>query len=161
MRVKDVVVEDFCNYKVPAMFIISSVCDWKCCTELGLNISICQNQPISKQPTKDISNEIIFDHYVSNPITKAIVVGGLEPMLQIDELVDLIRYFRDHGNNDPFVIYTGYYPEEIPGHVERVRNMGVVIKYGRYIPGHRPHYDDVLGVELASDNQYAVSYLTT
>jgi hypothetical protein len=31
----------------------------------------------------------------------------------------------------------------------------VIIKYGRYIPNQTPHYDEVLGVNLASDNQYA------
>jgi hypothetical protein len=32
----------------------------------------------------------------------------------------------------------------------------IIIKYGRYIPNQTPHYDEVLGVYLASDNQYAV-----
>ena len=31
----------------------------------------------------------------------------------------------------------------------------IIIKYGRYIPDQEPHYDEVLGVNLASDNQYA------
>jgi hypothetical protein len=31
----------------------------------------------------------------------------------------------------------------------------IVIKFGRYRPGQQKHFDEVLGVELASDNQYA------
>ena len=30
----------------------------------------------------------------------------------------------------------------------------IIIKFGRFIPNQKPHYDPVLGVELASDNQY-------
>ena len=32
----------------------------------------------------------------------------------------------------------------------------VIIKFGRFIPNQKPHFDEVLGVELASPNQYAV-----
>ena len=32
----------------------------------------------------------------------------------------------------------------------------IIIKYGRFIPGHSPIYDEVLGVNLASKNQFAV-----
>jgi len=31
----------------------------------------------------------------------------------------------------------------------------IIIKYGRYIPNQKPHYDEVLGIMLASSNQYA------
>jgi hypothetical protein len=31
----------------------------------------------------------------------------------------------------------------------------IIIKFGRFIPNQEPHYDEVLGVKLASDNQYA------
>ena len=34
-------------------------------------------------------------------------------MLQFKEMFDVIKYFRDQGCNDMFVIYTGYYPYEI------------------------------------------------
>ena len=32
------------------------------------------------------------------------------------------------------------------------------IKYGRYIPNDGKHFDRVLGVELVSNNQYAIRY---
>ena len=31
----------------------------------------------------------------------------------------------------------------------------IIIKYGRYIPNQPSRYDSILGVTLASDNQYA------
>ena len=51
-KIKGLVAEDFINYKQPSMFIISSMCDWKCCHEGGLDESICQNQPMARMPVK-------------------------------------------------------------------------------------------------------------
>ena len=34
----------------------------------------------------------------------------------------------------------------------------IYIKYGRFIPNKPSHYDELLGVNLASDNQYTVYY---
>jgi hypothetical protein len=31
----------------------------------------------------------------------------------------------------------------------------IIIKYGRFIPNQEQHYDETLGVNLASNNQYA------
>ena len=150
MRVKDILAEDFCNYKVPSMFIATAICDWKCGEDL------CQNSDLAKEETKDISNETIYNLYHSNDITKAVVIGGLEPMMQIDELVNLISYFREQNDNVPFVIYTGYDNDEIVAKLERLKPFGnIIVKFGRYFPNHQKHYDKTLGVFLASDNQYA------
>ncbi len=156
MRVKGVVSEDFVNYKRPSLFINTCYCDFKCCTEAGLDLGVCQNAPLSRSPTLDIPDKQIYRYYADNPITKAVVVGGMEPMLQINELAPLIAFFRKKGCDCPFIIYTGYYPSEIPRQLELLRGYNnIIVKFGRYIP-NRPHvYDEVLGVELASDNQYA------
>ena len=54
-----------------------------------------------------------------------------------------------------FCIYTGYYPEEIQDELKQLQKYkNIIIKFGRFIPGQEPHYDEVLGVYLASDNQY-------
>ena len=77
-------------------------------------------------------------------------------MIQINEIVDLIKLFRNQGENCPFIIYTGYYPNEIPKPLERLKQYkNIIIKFGRYIPNQKPHYDEILGVSLASLNQYA------
>ena len=31
----------------------------------------------------------------------------------------------------------------------------IIVKFGRFIPDQESHYDEVLGVNLASNNQYA------
>jgi hypothetical protein len=63
---------------------------------------------------------------------------------------------RQHSQDD-VVIYTGYTWDEIHEQVEFLRGYkNIVVKFGRYKPGQESHMDDVLGVKLASDNQYAI-----
>ena len=77
-------------------------------------------------------------------------------MLQFSEVLDLIYVFRNNGCMDDFVIYTGYYPNEIKHEIEELKRCeNIIIKYGRFIPNHEKHYDEVLEIYLASDNQYA------
>lgn len=157
IRLKGIMVEDFCNYRKPSMFLITCFCNWKCCLEQGLDTSVCQNSSVNRLPMKEFSYESIYDEYIGNPITGAVVVGGLEPLTQTEELIGLIGFFRDRGCSDDFVVYTGYTEDEasaMDGY-ERLQSLqGIVFKFGRYIPGHRPHRDPVLGIDLASDNQY-------
>lgn len=156
MKVKDIIVEDFVNYKLPSMFISTCYCDWKCCTELGIDIGVCQNAPLAQSENIDIPDQTIYEHFMNNPITKAVVIGGMEPMIQINEVVNLINLFRIQGENCPFIIYTGYYPNEIPEPLERLKQYkNIIIKFGRYIPNSQSIYNEVLGVTLASSNQYA------
>ena len=156
MKVKAIVAEDFINYKLPSMFISTCFCDWKCCTELGLDIGVCQNSPLAQLDNNEIDNQIIYEQFIKNPIAKAVVIGGLEPMIQINEIVDLINLFRSKGQNCPFVIYTGYYPNEIPEPLERLKQYkNIIIKFGRFVQDSQPKYDEILGIMLASENQYA------
>lgn len=155
MRVKFIKTEDFINYLLPSLFIGSCFCDWKCCTEQNLDVGVCQNAPLAKAEIQDIQDQTIYEQFVNNSITKAVVIGGLEPMIQINEIIDLIGCFRSQGENCPFVIYTGYNPEEIPEPIERLKQYpNIIIKFGRYIPNQQPHLDETLGVSLASDNQW-------
>ena len=154
MRIRGIIEEDFVQYKKPSMFLISCFCDWKCCNELGLNKKICQNSTI-KSEIIDVNDKDIVQRYLKNDITKSIVIGGLEPCLQPIEIYDLLREFRTCGCHDDFVIYTGYNKSEIIGFVNRMADFdNVIIKFGRYIPSDKEHYDKILGVNLASKNQY-------
>lgn len=144
------------NYKMPAMFIGTSRCDWKCCNEQGIDKMICQNSPLANAKVIDVSADEIFRRYINNPISKSIVVGGLEPMLQFSEVLEVIVTFRSNNCLDDFVIYTGYYPNEIRQEIEELKKWkNIIVKFGRFLPGQKRHYDDVLGVNLISDNQYA------
>ena len=83
------------------------------------------------------------------------MIGGLEPFMQYDELLSLISLFRSHGCLDPFVIYTGYREDELREQIQELSQFpNIIIKFGRFVPGQKRHLDSVLGVELASDNQY-------
>lgn len=156
MRVKGIIEEDFTNFKFPSMFINTCFCDFKCCTESGLGIEVCQNAPLAQAATRDIQNSVIYQHFVNNPITKAIVLGGMEPFMQFDEVVDLIHMFRENGCLSDFIIYTGYYPDEIKDKIKDLKLFkNIIIKFGRYIPNRPSKYDEVLGITLVSDNQYA------
>lgn len=153
MKIRNLMDEDIVNYKKTAMFIATCYCDFKCCKELGLDICICQNSPIATTDIVDMPNEKIIKRYLKNKLTKAIVFGGLEPFKQYDELIGFIREFREKSDDD-VVIYTGYNKDEVNlDELKKLKN--IVIKFGRYIPGHKVHFDEVLGVNLASDNQHA------
>lgn len=153
MKIKNLIDEDFIQYKKPSMFIGVSNCSFKCDKEAGCQV--CQNSDLATAPIINIPTEEIVERYINNPITEAVVIGGLEPFDQFDELIDFISRFRAHSNDD-IVIYTGYYQEEIWTQLLMLQGYSnIIIKFGRFIP-NRPHkIDDLLKVELASDNQYA------
>ena len=157
MRVKTIVDEDFVNYKKPSMFIGTISCNGKCCIEGGFPLSVCQNDGWRGCAPIDITDEVIVKRYLQNQITHAIVLGGLEPMEQFDEVLALIKTLReDFDRHDDVVIYTGYYPEEISiilCMLEKYDN--IIVKFGRYIPNMKSRFDNVVGVTLASENQYA------
>lgn len=157
MRVTNIVYEDFVNYKKPSMFLGSIGCDFKCCTEGGYDISICQNSSLAQSKVLDLSDCEIYSKYMQNSITEAIVIGGLEPMLQWGEVLDLIYFFRANDCEDDFVIYTGYTEKELEKTIlwnfKKFKN--IIFKFGRFRMNEPHHYDEVLGVELVSPNQYA------
>lgn len=80
---------------------------------------------------------------------------GLEPFDSWNDLREFIQKLREYSNDD-IVIYTGYNRDEV---IEYIRELSVypniIVKFGRYIPNQEKHYDDVLEVYLASNNQYA------
>ena len=157
MFVKGIIDEDFVNYKKPAMVIEFPSCDFKCDKEYGK--PICQNSSLTKIHNIKIEEEYIIERYLKNPITEAIVCQGLEPLDTMVMLFLFIKKFREFSNDD-IVIYTGYNkeekrPQDLIEFIKRNQYKNIVIKYGRYIPDQTLHYDEVLGVNLASDNQYA------
>lgn len=156
IRVKAIVDEDFINYKKPSMLIATCFCNWKCLKEQNLDISICQNSQLVLNNIIDISSERIVTRYLNNPISKAVVIAGLEPILQFDEILEFIQEFRKESQDD-IAIYTGYYENEIADKINLLKQYkNIIVKFGRFTPDNNKRYDDVLGVWLASDNQYAI-----
>lgn len=154
MQIKFLIDEDFINYKKPSMFIGAGIsCSFKCDKDCGQEV--CQNSSLSREPTIKLSIEKIVKRYIDNPITSAVVIGGLEPFDNYQEVKALISELR-HKTNDDIVIYTGYNKEEIKNKISELSIFpNIIIKFGRFVPNSQARTDEVLGVKLASSNQYA------
>lgn len=153
IELKGLVDEDFVNYYKPSMFLSFPKCSFKCDKECGR--SICQNSSLAAAPNIKIKIDDIVSRYISNPITKAIVIGGLEPFDTPIELFTLIDRLRKKTDDD-IVIYTGYTEEELTDKILMLSlEKNIIIKFGRFIPDKEFHYDSLLKVKLASPNQYA------
>lgn len=154
MHVKGILDEDFINYKVPSMHIGTCRCSFKCDKENGE--SCCQNSSLVNMKTITISDDEIINRYLTNDITKAICFAGLEPIDQFDELIHFIKLLRNkYKCDDEVVIFTGYNKDEITEQIEELKKFkNIVMKYGRFIPREERRLDKVLGVYLASPNQY-------
>lgn len=153
MIIKGIKEEDFCQYKVPSMFVAFPYCSFKC--EKDSNQKCCQNSSLVNSACIDFPISLIVSAYIANPITSAIVFGGLEPFDSFEDLFDLVEEFRT-CTEDTIVIYTGYKEEEIEGYISAISKFkNIIVKFGRFIPNAEHKFDPVLGIELASSNQYA------
>ena len=151
MRLKGIIDYDTINYKEPVMTLEFPYCDFKCDKLNGCQV--CQNSSLVFEPDIDILMSDIWLLYEQNPLTKGFCFQGLEPFdsYEIFDLIDTIRYYCD----DPIIIYTGYNKEQLPKQLEILKEYtNIIVKWGRFILGDEPHYDEVLGVNLASNNQY-------
>ena len=165
MIIKGIRDEDFLQYKLPSMFVAFPSCTFKCEKECPGCKGMCQNSSLATAPDIETTPKDLVDRYLGNPLTKALVCGGLEPFDSWEELFRLLVEFRSRCIDD-FIIYTGYTKEELEkmyypswsdtSYIYRLKMFSnVIIKYGRYIPNQEPHYDEVLGIQLASNNQFA------
>lgn len=154
MILKGVIFEDFVNYRKPSMVLEFPICkNFKCDKECGERV--CQNSLLAQSPSIEIYPISLIKKYLNNPISEAIVCQGLEPFDSWPDLIDFLYCFRQYSQDD-FVIYTGYTEKEIQDKIDTLKNFkNVIIKFGRYIPNQPKHFDEVLGVSLASPNQYA------
>lgn len=151
MVIKQLLDEDFVNYKKPSMFIGFPSCTWKCDRECGKKV--CQNGTLATTPNIEIDVKTIIDRYINNPITKSVVCGGLEPFDTWEDLQKFVVELRQKTQDD-IVIYTGYKKEEIEVYITELKQFSnIIVKFGRFVPNQEKHYDEVLGVYLASLNQ--------
>lgn len=157
MIIKTIVDEDFANFREASMYIGTVSCSGKCCLEAGIPTSVCQNDGWREIAPIAIDDANIIKRYLNNDITSAICFAGLEPFEQFDEIFNFISKLRtEHHCDDMVVIYTGYNKYEISSMIKTLQMYkNIIVKFGRFIPDQNKHYDDILGVYLASDNQYA------
>lgn len=156
MTLKGIIDCDFSNYKEPVLTLEFPYCNFKCDKLNGQQV--CQNSSLTREPNINIPIKKIWEMYKQNPLTKGFCLQGLEPLDSINEILDFLRYIR--GNNlcnDPIIIYTGYNKEEITKElIDQITDFNnIIVKWGRFIMNQEPHFDKILGVKLASDNQYA------
>ena len=175
MLLKFLVDEDLANYKETSMFIGFPHCSFKCNIDAGCEV--CQNYKLKDVPDPEISVDEICKRYTENPLTHALVIGGLEPFDSPFELTTLIATLRDKYHcGDTIVIYSGYTKEELMGVQEIpyqeinggkvaatfkqiISFKNIIIKYGRYDQRKESIFDPVLGVTLASSNQFAEHFI--
>ena len=149
MFIKGLIDEDFVNYKKISMTIMFPFCTFKCGT------GYCQNSPLAHEKNIEIDIKEIVSKYMNNPITESIVMQGLEPFESWNDLLEIVKQLREKCNNN-IIIYTGFNKDEILEQVKVLsKYSNIIIKFGRYIPNQEKHYDEILHVYLASDNQYA------
>ena len=153
MEIRGLTDECIGDYYKTAMYIAMPYCTFKCDKE-NKN-QLCQNWELSSAPIIEIPNDILINRYLSNPLTEAIIFSGLEPFDSFAELYQFIKDFRKISNDD-IVIYTGYTEQEISEACKLFLEFkNIYIKFGRYRPKEKSHYDEILGIKLASSNQYA------
>lgn len=163
MKIRGLIDEDIVNYMKTSMYIAFPNCSFKCEKESGCKM--CQNSSLMEHKIIEITPEDLCERYLNNNLTSAIVCAGLEPFDSRYDLLAIVECLRHkYRCEDEFVIYTGYTEEELENEdnveinfiYKNLKNYkNIIIKYGRFIPNEEPHFDEVLGVKLASNNQYA------
>lgn len=159
MKIKGLTDINFTDYKLPSLYIATPYCSFKCDKECKR--AVCQNSALATEPVLSISNTTLIQIYQANPITQAFVFGGLEP-LDSSDLLDTIVELQARAKPRRIIIYTGYTEEEVLAKHSQILSLSnLVIKYGRFVPDQPTHFDPILGVNLASPNQYAKEYNIT
>jgi pyruvate-formate lyase-activating enzyme len=137
------------------MLIATHSCDYKCLIEKNLPLDVCQNSHLSMCETKSEEIELLIKRFNDNKLSDCIIFAGLEPMLQFKEILNFIKEFRKKNNED-VIIYTGYYENEVLDKLNILSNYkNIIVKFGRYDASLSSIFDNILNVELISNNQYA------
>jgi hypothetical protein len=144
----------FNNYKKVALYIpIGLTCSKKCIKNL-LGVQ-CLNEHLYSTPLFNYSISEIINIYQNNCFAESIILSGLEPFDSFDNLINFIHKFRLVCQDD-VVIYSGYNKNEINDKIIMLQQFNnIIVKFGRYTPNQCSRFDEVLGIVLISDNQYA------
>lgn len=143
------------DYKKASMVLITSFCDFKCWK--GQKENPCQNSKLMESPLIKVGTYEIVHRYMKNPLSRALVFSGLEPLFQKYEVIGVVNSLREETNDD-IVIFTGYDLNEIDEKfiTDLKQHKNIFLKVGRFIPDRFSIYDSTLGITLASDNQYGI-----
>lgn len=157
IKLKGLMEENLHDYKKASLFLAFPSCDWKCLKECGLDISICQNSELSKESTTEYELNYIWRLYKKNILTESFVLGGLEPLKSFDSVMLFVKFIREENECEhDIVIYTGYYPHECSLEIDKLsKYKNIIMKFGRFKPNSNQIFDEILGINLNSDNQFA------
>ena len=89
MKLKFLLDVDCVNYKKISMFLGFPNCNWKC------GRALCQNSALAQEPSVDIGYEPLIQRYLNNPLSEAVVCGGLDPLDSWEELKIFVSLFRE------------------------------------------------------------------
>lgn len=137
------------------MIPIGISCEWKCKECINKKH---KDEYVISFPT---IGEII-EQYQRNILASTIIFAGLEPLDSIPNLTLIIDHFRQ-VTNDTIIIYTGYEIDEMTSNSDglwlfhELKSYGnILIKFGRYIKDRPKVFNEILGIDLASDNQWVL-----
>ena len=157
IEIKGIIWEDLVNYKKISTTLMMPKCSFKCDKEN--RVQVCQNWELAAAPSQTVLIEDVIKKHMQNPLTEAIVLQGLEPLDSMVDVCTVAASLKALKCHDDLIIYTGYNKSEIePALIQNLAFLTpgkLIIKWGRYIPNQKPHFDPILEVNLASDNQYA------
>ena len=103
MIVKNIIDQDFCQYKKPCMTIVFPSCSFKCDKECGE--SVCQNSALALSPDIEIDTYTVVKRFLENEMVNTLCCAGLEPFDTPRDLNRLISLLRFCECDDEIIIY--------------------------------------------------------
>lgn len=146
MKLKAVERADFRSYKKPAMRLVLP--DYCYTDASGI-------KHFSKNADIDVFK--LITSYVLDDVVKAVVFDGTEPFDSYEDIKYFIKKFREI-TDDTIIIYSQYDECALEKQLEELSQYSnIIVKFGKMLcdSSRSMIYDDVLGVVLSSDNQYA------
>lgn len=141
--------DTFNDYKKSSIYICGTICNLDC--------KHCFNKDLRNKENVTIETKTFIKKYIlNNNIKESIVMSGLNWFDEFDNLLEFVAVFRNYSDID-IVIYTGNTECELYDKLKFLKQFpNIIVKFGRYMANSESIYDDILGVTLASNNQYAV-----
>ena len=156
IELKGIIWEDFVNYRKICTTLMFPKCDFKCDRECGKQF--CQNKGLAAAESQWYDIDDIMTKYMHTYLSDAIVLQGLEPLDSLVDVYTVAAALNKYKITSDLVIYTGYDKSEVdPSILDKLSSLvpgHLIIKWGRFIPNKNQHFDSILGVTLASNNQY-------
>jgi len=152
MKLKNIIREDYLNYKKCSLYLAFSQCKLYC--------EDCFNFGLRDQENIIISAKTIIDWHSSNLFEEAIICSGLNPFDSFEDLEELVRECYKENYSCDLIIFTGYEKKDIEDKIYTLTKIKhsdqkIIIKYGRYDKYQvESIYDDNLGIYLPL-NQYS------